>query len=675
MARRSEARVYDTTSRRGSAARQSLPVAPLVRIGLWAGLFGVLIVVLWSGSSAIMAGLLAGVICGFVGGIRATDETPGGGARAAAVAAIVAGVVIIAGQALRYRGLEVPGYVRNARVASAGVAFRAAGLGLLGAVAIAGLLGYARYLPERASRLLTLGIVGTLIVAFPFLDRWTNLLWINYLIPILVFTLLALGLNIVVGYAGLLDLGYAAFFAIGAYTAGFLSSAQLGSQLGYTYQMNFWLVIWVAAAMAAIFGLILGAPTLPLRGDYLAIVTLGFGEIVPIVFRNLTSVEISIPFTDTVLVGKNGILANLSKPLNVTNGEFGINPIQQPRLQLIDMPRLLGGKLTGGQTVGAILTLVLFAAITALAFVVLVRTIQVQVFNQASWQTRAGTAIATALALGVLTFIFFGQYYAWVIMSVLTVVGVLLLLGIGMRARAHLPEFVALVVALAALIGAFVIATGSKTQLSFANPNQRWMWYYLIIGIMLISMFFINRLRRSRLGRAWMAMREDELAAASMGIDIVRTKLLAFAMGATFSGFAGAYYAAYIQAIFPSSFDFSVSVIVLCMVILGGLGNMVGVIIGGLIIMSADRLFLPQISSFVQDLAGTTGRPIFTTLDITQYRIALFGLVLVIMMQVRPQGLIPNLRRKLELLGETDEAQRENAAVYDAERDPQLAAE
>ena len=245
---------------------------------------------------------------------------------------------------------------------------------------------------------------------------------------------------------------------------------------------------------------------------------------------------------------------------------------------------------------------------------VLVRTVQVQLINRAAWYIQAGTGIATALAVGVITFIFFGQYYSWVIASILSVIAVLGLLLSAARNRDNLPSVGAFAATLVVISGVFIVATGSPNQLSFANPNQRWMWYYLIVGLMLLSVFFINRLRRSRLGRAWMAMREDELAAAAMGIDIVRTKLLAFSMGATFSGFAGAYFAAYIQAIFPSTFDFSVSVIVLCMVILGGLGNMVGVIIGGLIIMSADRLFLPQISSFVQDLAGTTQQPFFNNL-------------------------------------------------------------
>jgi branched-chain amino acid transport system permease protein len=163
-------------------------------------------------------------------------------------------------------------------------------------------------------------------------------------------------------------------------------------------------------------------------------------------------------------------------------------------------------------------------------------------------------------------------------------------------------------------------------------------------------MILINRLRDSRLGRAWMAMREDELAAASMGINIVQTKLLAFSMGAFFSGFGGAFFAAFVSGAFPSSFDFSVSVIVLCMVILGGLGNVTGVIVGGLVIELSDRLFLPQVSLFLQDLAKAN--PTLEWLqrfDPNLYRFGLFGLVLVMMMQLRPEGLLPNARRRAEL--------------------------
>jgi branched-chain amino acid transport system permease protein len=181
-------------------------------------------------------------------------------------------------------------------------------------------------------------------------------------------------------------------------------------------------------------------------------------------------------------------------------------------------------------------------------------------------------------------------------------------------------------------------------------PSNPIPWYYLILAIMLFSIFFILRLRNSRLGRAWTAMREDELAAEAMGIDIVNTKLLAFAMGATFSGFAGAFYGAYISAIFPESFRFDVSVMLLCMVILGGLGNMTGVILGGLIIQFADRLFLPQLSQLVQKLAENSDSALLKEVNFaSDFRLLLFGLTLVIMMLLRPEGLVPSARRRMEL--------------------------
>src|SRR5205814_7225503 len=183
-------------------------------------------------------------------------------------------------------------------------------------------------------------------------------------------------------------------------------------------------------------------------------------------------------------------------------------------------------------------------------------------------------------------------------------------------------------------------------------------WFYLIIIIIVLSVFAINRMRRSRLGRAWTAIREDELAASAMGIDLVKTKLLAFAMGATFSGFAGAFFAAYISAIFPSTFDFTISVIVLCMVILGGLGNMAGVILGGLIIQSADRVFLPQFAALLQGVLTTSVYPhvaspavrdfLITSLDPVQLRLLLFGLRLVLMMLLLPEGGVPDGRRRAE---------------------------
>jgi branched-chain amino acid transport system permease protein len=376
---------------------------------------------------------------------------------------------------------------------------------------------------ESAARLILLAFI---VVAFPFIDKFTELRWTAQIIFALIFVILGLGLNIVVGYAGLLDLGYAAFFAIGAYTTGILSSPV------HNIEMNFWLVIWIAAAMAAIWGLILGAPTLPLRGDYLAIVTLGFGEIVPVVFKNLIDVTIKEPLTCWILPLfrlQTACITFVSHE-DLTFGEKGISPIGRPSLPFI------------------------------------------------------------------------GEFES-------------------------------------------------------SNPIT---WYFLIIAIILLSVFLINRLRESRLGRAWMAVREDELAAAQMGINPVQTKLLAFAMGATFSGFAGAFYAAYIRGIFPSVFDFSTSIIILCCVILGGLGNINGVIVGGLALMTADRLFLPALKDFLSALSTNTILPALAGNPSLQsaikentnpilYRFLLFGLTLVIMMRVRPEGLLPSAQIRQEL--------------------------
>jgi branched-chain amino acid transport system permease protein len=382
--------------------------------------------------------------------------------------------------------------------------------------------------------------LGLIIASFPFVDSFTGLRWTAQIIFALIFVILGMGLNIVVGYAGLLDLGYAAFFAIGAYTTGILSSTGSSLYLSNHILLNFWLVIWIAAAMGSIFGLILGAPTLPLRGDYLAIVTLGFGEIVPVLFRNLIDVTIKEPMTCWILpwlfrTPASACITFMSH-VDLTAGERGINPISRPSLPFI---------------------------------------------------------------------------------------------------------------------GSF-------------QSNNTIPWYFLILAIILLSIFLINRLRESRLGRAWMAIREDELAAAQMGIDPVRTKLLAFSMGATFSGFAGAFYASYIAGIFPGVFDFSASIIILCCVILGGIGNIYGVIVGGLALMTADRLFLPALKDFLKGLLDHTILPALSSNPTLQaavgqnanpilYRFLLFGLTLVIMMAVRPEGLVPSAQRRMEL-HEGDEA-------------------
>lgn len=403
-----------------------------------------------------------------------------------------------------------------------------------------GVMGAVQGLPLPRRRQATLITLAFILIFFPFADRIAQTDWTATVIQILIFIMLALGLNIVVGFAGLLDLGYAAFFAIGAYTTGLLSSQHLN--IGW----NFWLALPIAAVVAAIFGVILGSPTLRLRGDYLAIVTLGFGEIVPVVFRNLTSVRIEEPISKIVgsLLGHPEwaiCLVGCDRPLNLTGGEAGINPIGRPALPFI------------------------------------------------------------------------GTFDA-----------------------------------------------------SDYRP-----WYYLILVLVVFAYFMIARLRDSRLGRAWTAVREDELAASAMGINLVKTKLLAFAMGATFSGFGGAFYAAYISAIFPTVFDFSVSVIILCMVILGGLGNMIGVILGGIIIMAADRLYLPQLAQVLKSFLNTSVLPnianpalrdfVATSIDPIQMRLFLFGLTLVIMMIVRPEGLVPDLRHRAEL-HDSDQATNESLA-------------
>ena len=459
---------------------------------------------------------------------------------------------------------------------------------------------------ERTARLILLAVI---VVAFPFIDQFSELRWTAQIIFALIFVILGLGLNIVVGYAGLLDLGYAAFFAIGAYTTGILSSPV------HDIQMNFWLVIWIAAAMAAVWGLILGSPTLPLRGDYLAIVTLGFGEIVPVIFKNLIDVTIKEPLTCWILplFRIQTTCLVLVQNEDLTLGEKGISPIGRPSLPIISP-----GEPMGASVVIKLLIMFIIIGITAFVF----------------WRAWNGGDRSKRTM-----FVFAGIFAAILVLFV---------------PIPH-PAF---------LNGLFGLIQPGEFESS--NPVT---WYFLIVALILLSVFLISRMRDSRLGRAWMAIREDELAAAQMGIDPVRTKLAAFAMGATFSGFAGAFYAAYIRGIFPSVFDFSASIIILCVVILGGLGNINGVIVGGLVLMTADRLFLPALKDFLSAFLANTILPSISNPAVQLavkdnanpilYRFLLFGLTLVIMMAVRPEGLLPNaqVRQEMhaaeELAGET----------------------
>lgn len=534
-----------------------------------AGIIGFILTFMFGGWSAIVAAAIAGAMTGLLYGQRSKLQDSAAIGNEAILPGLTASGVTVLGAILnlfvvlpltgqRFNTdltVSVPFSTQFFQVNSIVVLIISSVVALLLGTGAAWYFAGCQGLPANARNVRTLAALGVFLLVFPFFELTVNLGWIGSLITVQIFILLALGLNIVVGYAGLLDLGYAAFFAIGAYTTALLNSPRI------EIQWSFWLVIWVAAAVAAVAGLVLGAPTLPLRGDYLAIVTLGFGEIVPVVFRNLIAITLREPFTRLCFLGcdpkvepayaMRTCFYKCDGVLNLTGGEAGINPIGRPIIP--GLPDSLFGS------------------------------------------------------------------------------------------SSYLP------------------------------------WYFLILVLIVFSIFLIRRLRDSRLGRAWMAMREDELAASQMGIDPVKTKLMAFAMGATFSGFAGAFYGAYIAAIFPGVFDFSVSVIILCMVILGGLGNMTGVIIGGILIMGTDRLLLPQAADILKRFMNTSVLPsvsnpglkdfLATSLDPTQMRLALFGIVLVIMMLVRPEGLIPSAERKAEFHATETPSSDDTAATAPAAGD------
>ena len=315
-----------------------------------------------------------------------------------------------------------------------------------------------------------------------------------------IYVVLALGLNIVVGYAGLLDLGYVAFFVIGSYTvavgtSGILRNAQ--SQVVTVPIYSFWLLLPVAALLAGLFGVLLGAPTLRLRGDYLAIVTLGFGEIVPIVFQN-------VPYFFA---------------------EFGMSASKPP------------------PTLGII----------------------------------------------------------------------------------------------------------------FSDPLNEFPFYYLVLALVILVILGVTSLRGSSIGRAWIAIREDETAASVSGVNLVRTKLLAFGLGALVGGIGGALNASFIGAIAPTDFNFNISITVLVMIVLGGLGSIPGVVVGAIILRFIDLYLLNQVNNAVHtsSLVAGSGAPLhfLVNVDFNTAKFLIYGLVLLIMILLRPQGLIPDVRRKRELQG------------------------
>jgi branched-chain amino acid transport system permease protein len=334
-------------------------------------------------------------------------------------------------------------------------------------------------------------LIAVALVLLPFVLAGIGTAWVRITNLAILFVLLSLGLNIVVGFAGLLDLGYIAFYAVGAYTYALLASPH------FDLHLPFWIILPIGAAVACFFGVLLGAPTLKLRGDYLAIVTLGFGEIIRI------------------------FLNNLSQPVNLTNGPQGIT--------LID-PFRIGN------------------------------------FNFATPSTVGG--------------------------------------------------------------------------LTFTGPIK---YYYFLVLLVIVIILINLRLQNSRIGRAWEAIREDEVAARAMGINTRNMKLLAFAMGASFGGVSGGVFAATQGFISPESFVLVESVMVLSMVVLGGMGNVFGVILGAILLS-----FVPEVLRYTVE---PVQRAVFGRMIIEPevIRMLLFGLALVLMMLYRPAGILPSALRKREL--------------------------
>jgi branched-chain amino acid transport system permease protein len=334
-------------------------------------------------------------------------------------------------------------------------------------------------------------LLGVALLALPFVLTGIGTAWVRITNLAILYCFLALGLNIVVGFAGLLDLGYIAFYGVGAYVYALLASPHFGIHL------PFWVILPLGALVACIFGVLLGAPTLKLRGDYLAIVTLGFGEIVRI------------------------FLNNLSRPFNLTNGPQGITLIDPFRID-----------------------------------------------------------------------------------------------GLNLAAR---QQFLGL---------------------TWSGPVK---YYYLFLVVLLVAVAVNLRLQNSRIGRAWEAIREDEVAARAMGINTRNMKLLAFAMGASFGGIAGGMFSAIQGFISPESFVLVESIMVLSMVVLGGMGNVFGVVAGALILSYVPEVLRYTVGPVQQALFGRM------LVDPEVIRMLLFGLALVLLMLFRPAGLLPSATRTREL--------------------------
>lgn len=359
-------------------------------------------------------------------------------------------------------------------------------------------------IPERrtAKSYLGLALVIVLVLVAPHvIGAAGGNYWVRVLDFAMLYVMLALGLNIVVGFAGLLDLGYIAFYAVGAYVAAFLSSPQLSLQFEWIAAIwphgphfPIWVIVPAAMACAALFGILLGAPTLRLRGDYLAIVTLGFGEIVRI-FMN-----------------------NLDRPINITNGPKGITGVAPVNLFGLDFAR---------------------------------------------------------------------EHH---------------LFGIGFP-----PVY---------------------------------LYYYLFVAFALLVIFVSTRLQHSRIGRAWAAIREDEVAAKAMGINTRNVKLLAFAMGASFGGISGSMFGAFQGFVSPESFTFWESVVVLACVVLGGMGHIPGVILGAILLAVFPEVLRSTMGPLQHALFG------HNVVDVEVVRQLIYGLAMILIMLYRSEGLWPAPRHE-----------------------------
>jgi branched-chain amino acid transport system permease protein len=392
------------------------------------------------------------------------------------------------------------------------------------------------YMPHKWWIKLILG-AATLLAILPAIGlRNPFLLEIGF--QVAAFATLALGLNIVVGFAGLLDLGYVAFFAVGAYLWAFFGSQQIwhladapGTFQVYNYfpfpAWWFWPFLVLGVIAAATAGILLGTPVLRLRGDYLAIVTLGFGEVIRVLANNL------------------------DKPVNITNGPQGITPIQRPPLPEFMTTGALPNFLSrfSGRTIGE------------------------------------------------------GDIYAF-------------------------------------------------------------FFYFLALALLIFTIVLAGRLDNSRLGRSWTAIREDDVAAVAMGVPLRRTKLMAFSIGAAFSGAMGVIYAANRSFVSPETFSLTASISILVMVILGGLGSIPGVVLGAAIVTLLNIDILQTLSLSLSSLRqgdgiipllGIPWSEVPSQLDPARYQRLVFGLLLVIMMIVRPEGIIPSQRQRLELHDDSDD--------------------